>query len=258
MPGRPTSASALAGNGQARISWSAPADGGSPITSYTVTPYVGGTAQRPYDFSSSATTELLTGLTNGTTYTFTVVATNAVGSSAPSSASNAVTPVGATLAIVNGGAQAGRPQFGDQIIVTFVPAPDPAAFCSGWSSTSHPDLVDPGVVVQGKQPASGDDTLTATDTVDCAGGFHFGTIDLRQRGYFNSKASFGGNSGQCSGTTKTHCTRVHWDGANTLTITLGQGSTGQPTQTAPSVAVYTPDSALGFSGTISSKPEEHF
>ena len=101
------------------MSWSAPDDGGSPIVSYVVTPYVAGVAQTPYEYASTATAELVTGLTNGTTYTFTVVATNSIGSSAPSSASNAVTPTAPSLQIVNGGAQAGRPQLGDQIIVTF-------------------------------------------------------------------------------------------------------------------------------------------
>jgi hypothetical protein len=54
------------------------------------------------------------------------------------------------------------------------------------------------------------------------------------------------------------CTRIHWDGAGTLTITLGKESNGQPTQSSSSVAVYTPDPALGVSGTISSPNEVQF
>ncbi len=64
------------------MSWTAPSDGGSPITSYTVTPYVGSTAQTPTTVSRLAARDrrtTITGLTNGTTYTFTVTATNAVG-----------------------------------------------------------------------------------------------------------------------------------------------------------------------------------
>jgi putative nucleotidyltransferase with HDIG domain len=257
-PGAPTGVTAVAGEAEVNVSWSAPGDGGSPITSYTVTPYVRGAAQPSHVFSNTATTELLTGLTNGVTYTFTVRATNAVGPSAQSSASNAVTPVGPSLEIVNGGAVAGRANFGDQIIVTFSPVPNVSAFCSAWNSTSYPDLVDPGVVVEGTQPSSGDGALTVTDTADCSGGFHFGTIDLGQRGYFNKTVTFGGNAGQCKGTNTKHCTRIHWNGNNTLTITLGQESSGQPTQAAPSVAVYTPDPALGLKGTIATTKEEHF
>jgi hypothetical protein len=43
-----------------------------------------------------------------------------------------------------------------------------------------------------------------------------------------------------------------------LTITLGPASLGDPTQNASSVAVYTPDAGLGFTGTISSPNQKHF
>ncbi len=93
-PSAPTAVTATGGNGSATISWVAPANGGSAITSYTVTPFIGTTAQTPTTVTGSPPNTLVTrtGLTNGTTYTFTVAATNAVGTSAPSTASNAVTP----------------------------------------------------------------------------------------------------------------------------------------------------------------------
>ena len=80
-PGAPTGVSATSGNGSATVSWTAPGSGGSAITSYTVTPYVGSAAQTPVTVSGSppATQTTVTGLTNGTAYTFTVSATNAVG-----------------------------------------------------------------------------------------------------------------------------------------------------------------------------------
>src|SRR6202040_1841380 len=70
-------------------------NGGSAITGYRVTPYIGTTAQTVSTFATTATSQPITGLTNGTTYTFTVAATNVVGTGPDSSASNAVTPVGA-------------------------------------------------------------------------------------------------------------------------------------------------------------------
>ena len=93
-PGVPSGVSAAAGSGSATVSWTAPGSGGSAITSYTVTPYIGSAAQTPVTVSGSppATTATVTGLTNGTSYTFTVSATNAVGTGSASQPSNAVTP----------------------------------------------------------------------------------------------------------------------------------------------------------------------
>jgi hypothetical protein len=85
---------ATPGNAAATVTWTAPGSGGSAITSYTVTPYLAGVAQATTSVTGSppATTATVTGLTNGSSYTFTVTATNAVGTGKPSSPSNAVTP----------------------------------------------------------------------------------------------------------------------------------------------------------------------
>jgi hypothetical protein len=92
-PSAPTGVSAQEDSKSARVSWSAPSDdGGGPITGYTVTPYLGGVAQASVQAGPSATSATVTGLSNGTTYTFTVTATNSAGPSPPSAASNAVTP----------------------------------------------------------------------------------------------------------------------------------------------------------------------
>ena len=84
----PTNVVATPGvSGEVAVSFVPPLDiGSSIITSYTVTADPGGQS------TTGGGTCMVTGLTNGTNYTFTVVATNDSGDSAPSVASNAVTP----------------------------------------------------------------------------------------------------------------------------------------------------------------------
>ncbi|MCW2523397.1 MAG: fibronectin type protein, partial [Frankiales bacterium] len=87
-PGAPTAARAAAGYGQATVSFAAPAwNGGSAITGYTVTSTPSGLTKTCAGSPCS-----ITGLTNGTTYTFTVHATNSAAPSVESSATNSVTP----------------------------------------------------------------------------------------------------------------------------------------------------------------------
>jgi hypothetical protein len=94
VPGAPTAVTATAGPSSATVTWTAPASGGAPITSYTVTPYANGSALTPTTITGNppATTATITGLTNGTSYTFTVAATDSAGTGPASAPSNAVVP----------------------------------------------------------------------------------------------------------------------------------------------------------------------
>lgn len=89
-PSAPTSVLATAGNSSASVSWTAPgSNGGSAITSYTVTASPGGAT---CIVNAPATSCTVSGLANGTSYTFSAVATNTAGNSVSSSSSSAVTP----------------------------------------------------------------------------------------------------------------------------------------------------------------------
>lgn len=88
VPDPPTIGTATAGNGQCSVTFTPPGnDGGASITGYTATSTPGS-----FTGSSSGSPVTVSGLSNGTGYTFTVYATNSQGNSSTSSASNTCTP----------------------------------------------------------------------------------------------------------------------------------------------------------------------
>ena len=136
-PDAPGIGTAVAGNTQASVPFTAPAsNGGSTITSYTATSSPGGfTGTLSQEGSGTIT---VSGLTNGTAYTFTVTATNANGISAASSASNSVTPV--VPSTVPGAPTIGTATAGNaQATVTFTaPVSNGGSAITSYTATSTP------------------------------------------------------------------------------------------------------------------------
>ncbi len=96
-PDVPTNVLATPGDSYVRVSFDVPTNnGGSTITGYTVKVYVGGVEQPMLAKIGTLSPIIVTGLTNGTAYTFKVLATNIAGNSGESMASNVVTPVAPT------------------------------------------------------------------------------------------------------------------------------------------------------------------
>jgi hypothetical protein len=91
VPDVPTNVTATSASGAVIVSWTAPADGGSPITKYWISAQPG-TSARQVD--APATSAVFTDLKRGTSYTFKVSAVNAVGRSLDSAASNTAQVVG--------------------------------------------------------------------------------------------------------------------------------------------------------------------
>jgi hypothetical protein len=88
-PDAPSNVSAVAGDTEATVTWTAPAsEGSSPITGYAVTTHPGDEAT----YVDAARTALVQHLVNGRSYTFTVRAISAAGSSISSSPSEAIRP----------------------------------------------------------------------------------------------------------------------------------------------------------------------
>ena len=134
VPGAPTIGSAAAGNAQATITFSAPvSNGGSAITAYTVKSNPGNIAG-----TGSTSPIAVTGLTNGIAYTFKVTATNAIGESIASSASNSVTPT--TTSTVPGAPTIGTATAGNaQATITFTaPISNGGTAITGYTVTSSP------------------------------------------------------------------------------------------------------------------------
>ena len=103
-PSAPTSVSVVPENDAAEVSWSPPVSiGGSTVLYYTATASPSGANCSSFVFALEGDSCIVTGLTNGTPYTFTVTATNSVGTGSPSAFTSAVTPLttpGAPLGIV--------------------------------------------------------------------------------------------------------------------------------------------------------------
>ncbi len=134
VPGSPAVASVTPANAQVTVTWTAPAsNGGSVITGYTATAVQDASK---HCATTGATNCIVTGLTNGNAYTFTVTATNAVGTGAASTASPSVTPATVPGAPVN---IAGTPGNGQATVFWTTPSSNGGSAITGYAVTAFPN-----------------------------------------------------------------------------------------------------------------------
>ena len=172
-PSAPKSVVAIRGDGSVRVSWKAAVANGSPITGYTVTASPGGAT-----CTAVVTTCMVSGLTDGTSYTFTVSAANALGTSPLSIPSAAVKP--AAPASFGISTSAGNPVAGTPVDLTVTVLDAAGDVLPGYAGKVHLASSDAGAALpadytftskdEGKHVFSvtlktaGQESLTAIDT----------------------------------------------------------------------------------------------
>lgn len=136
VPAAPTGVTAVRGNTQASVSWTAPGnDGGEPVTGYTVSAQGGGTTVAQTVTNPSATSTVIGGLTNGTAYNVTVAAVNGVGTGpAAAFSGNPVTPTASAPLITSSNSPAVGVGQTLSFKVTAAGTPKPAITAAGLPS----------------------------------------------------------------------------------------------------------------------------
>jgi Fibronectin type III domain len=119
-PGAPADPTAVAGNAMALVSWGAAADNNSPITHYLLS-WSGGSAGRE-QLPGDKLGATVTGLTNGSAYTFTIQAENAVGKG-PAAQTKPVTPSSSVPAAPTG-VRASTPTDDGSVQLSWTPSND--------------------------------------------------------------------------------------------------------------------------------------
>ena len=206
-PGAPVIGAATAGNGSATVAFTPPATtGGAAITGYTITANPGGATA-----TGTSSPLRVSGLRNGTSYTFTATATNSVGASTPSAPSNAITPSAPPVTV-----QEDAPAVSyDSWVGVSVASANGGTYRISHTAHATSTLTFTGASIRWLT-SKGPDRGLATVTID---GVNKGTVDLYASTAANATQSYSGLS----------------NAAHTMTITVA--GTHRAAATAANVTV---------------------
>ena len=266
-PNAPTVGTAtVTGTTTATLTFSAPAfDGGVTITSYTATSSPGGITSTLNQ--SGGGTFNITGLTAGTTYTFSVTATNPIGTSASSGASNSITtysvPVNTVAPVVSGTATFGQTLTTTTGTWTGVPASFTYAYQwqragsnIGGATSSTYQLVsaDIGnaircVVTATNTAGSTAANSNATAAVVAAVPGAPQSVSATATGSSTATVSWSAPADNGGATITSYS--IYWSGGSTSTSSTSVGATGLTPSTSYTFTVYATNSAGTGSGATS-------
>ena len=265
-PNAPTVGTAtVTGTTTATLTFTAPAfNGGVTITSYTATSSPGGITSTLNQSGSG--TFSITGLTAGTTYTFSVTATNAVGTSASSGASNSITtysvPANTVAPVVSGTATFGQTLTTTNGTWTGVPTPTytyqwqrAGSNISGATGSTY-QLVsaDVGnaircVVTATNTAGSSSANSNATAAVAAAVPGAPQSVSASATGSTTATVSWSAPASNGGATITSYS--IYWSGGSTSTGSTSVGITGLTPSTSYTFTVYATNSAGTGSGAAS-------
>lgn len=230
-PNAPVIGTAVKGNGSASVPFTESTDaGGSAITGHTATASPGGAT------GTGSSPITVSGLTNGTSYTFTVHSTNAVGDSVESSASNAVVPSTVPSAPTIGTAIPGD---------TYAQVAFTAGANGGNTVIDYTATASPGGAT-GTLTQSGSGTITVNGLTN--GVSYTFTVHARNSNGNSAESSASNSVTPAAWTPYTGCARFNGAGSNRLRIAADPAET-YPQWFRAEIRPYRLSSAGGLSPT---------
>lgn len=209
---------------------------GQILTATPATVPAGGTVQ--------VAVTLPAGMAEGTHRVFAAGSGSAIDVVAATILVDTVAPRPTALVTANGGATAGTIEAGDSLSVTYSEKLRASSLCAAWTDDDTTKTLSAGVVVTVTNDGtpSSMDILTIAVPACGATGFHFGSVNLGDKGFVKggSSATFG-----ASGTPST----ITWNPTTmALTTVLGTASGSNFGLVPSSTAVYTPDPGITDAG----------